>query len=54
MKHCTRFPSFNGPDYSKPIEIGHFFIVLQQALFQAISAFNASVSSLVGELRRQC
>ena len=52
MKHCTRFPLFNGPDYSKPIEIGHFFIVLQQALFQAISPFNASVSSLVGELRR--
>lgn len=32
MKHCTRFPSFNGPEYSKSVEVGHFFIVLQQAV----------------------
>lgn len=53
MQHGASFPSFNGPDYSKPIEIGHFFIVMQPALFQTISAFNASVSALVGDLRRQ-
>ena len=53
MQHGARFPSLNGPDCSIPIEIGRFFIVMHQALFQAISAFNASVSALVGELRLQ-
>ncbi len=53
MGHGATFPSFNGPDYSKPIEIGHFFIVMQPALFQAVSAFNASVGALVRDLRSQ-
>lgn len=53
MQHGAKFPCFNGPDFSRPIEIGHFFIVMQPALFQAMAAFNASVSALVGDLRRQ-
>lgn len=53
MQHGARFAGFNGPDFSRPIEIGHFFIVMQPALFQALSAFNASVSALVGDLRQQ-
>jgi len=53
MKHGATFPSFNGPDYSRPIEIGHFFIVMRPSLFQAIRAFNSTVSALVDDLRRQ-
>ena len=53
MQHGAKFPCFNGPDFSRPIEIGHFFIVMQPALFQALAAFNACVSALVGDLRRQ-
>ena len=53
MQHGAKFPCFNGPDFSRPIEIGHFFVVMQPALFQALAAFNASVSALVGDLRRQ-
>jgi ureidoglycolate dehydrogenase (NAD+) len=53
MQHGARMPCFNGPDYSTPIEIGHFFIVMQPAVFQTMAAFNASLSAFVGDLRGQ-
>jgi ureidoglycolate dehydrogenase (NAD+) len=53
MGHGATFPSFNGPDYTRPIEIGHFFLVMQPSLFQALSTFNASVGALVRDLRSQ-
>jgi ureidoglycolate dehydrogenase (NAD+) len=53
MQHGARMSCFNGPDYSKPIEIGHFFMVMQPALFQTMATFNASLNALVSDLRSQ-
>jgi LDH2 family malate/lactate/ureidoglycolate dehydrogenase len=53
MQHGARMACFNGPDYSTPIEVGHFFIVMQPAAFQALAAFNASIAALVDDLRSQ-
>lgn len=53
MGHGKTMASFNGPDFSKPIQIGHFFIVLSPAMFQTLSMFDARISSFVEDLRAQ-
>jgi ureidoglycolate dehydrogenase (NAD+) len=53
MGHGKTMASFNGPDFSKPIQIGHFFIVLSPAVFQALSAFDARISDFLADLRAQ-
>lgn len=51
MGHGATFAPFNGPDYSKPIPIGHFFLVLNPATFQALSLFDARIAAFLDDLR---
>lgn len=51
MGHSATLAPFGGPDYSQPIPIGHFFLVLKPEAFQALSAFDARVAAFLGDLR---
>lgn len=53
MEHGARLDPFGGPDYSKPIPVGHFFLVLNPATFQALSAFDERIGTFLGDLRSQ-
>ena len=51
MGHSATLAPFGGPDYSQPIPIGHFFLVLNPATFQALSVFDARVAAFLDDLR---
>lgn len=53
MGHGATFPSFGGPDFSRPIPIGHFFLIFDPKLFQPLAAFDDRLAALVGDLRSQ-
>jgi ureidoglycolate dehydrogenase (NAD+) len=53
MGHSATLASFGGPDYAKPIRVGHFFVVLNPAIFQALGAFDARIRDFLADLRRQ-
>lgn len=53
MGHGFTFPPLAGEDYGKPIPIGHFFLILNPAIFQALSAFDARVGGFLSDLRAQ-
>lgn len=53
MGHGATFPSFGGPDFSQPIPIGHFFLILDPRMFQPLAAFDERMAAFVGDLRSQ-
>ncbi len=53
MVHGAAMEPFGGPDYSRPIPIGHFFILLKPEIFQAAAAFDDRIGALLSDLRGQ-
>lgn len=53
MGHAITIPPLAGDDYSRPIPIGHFFLVLMPATFQALASFDARIGSFLADLRSQ-
>ena len=53
MGHGATFPSMGGPDFGEPIPLGHFFLILNPATFQALAAFDARVGAFLADLRGQ-
>jgi LDH2 family malate/lactate/ureidoglycolate dehydrogenase len=51
MGHGATFAPFGGPDYCRPIPIGHFFLILNPATFQALSMFDARIAAFLDDLR---
>ena len=40
-------------DYTQPMRVGHFFLVLAPALFQAVAVFDARIGAFLADLRAQ-
>ena len=53
MGHGATFPPMGGPDFGEPISLGHFFLILKPAAFQALAAFDARVGAFLADLRGQ-
>ncbi|HWJ75496.1 MAG TPA: Ldh family oxidoreductase [Kaistia sp.] len=53
MGHGHTLASFGGPDFAQPIRIGHFFIIMAPAVFQALSLFDARIASFLADIRAQ-
>lgn len=53
MGHGKTLAAFAGPDFARPIPLGHLFIVLSPGLFQALGAFEERVRAFVADLRAQ-
>lgn len=53
MGHGFTIEPLAGSDYSKPIPIGHFFLILNPAIFQAIASFDARIGAFLADLRSQ-
>ena len=53
MGHGNTFAPLFGGDITKPIPVGHFFIVLAPALFQTLAVFDARVAAFLADLRGQ-
>lgn len=46
-------PLAGAAGYDKPIPIGHFFLILNPTIFQALAAFDERVGAFLGDLRAQ-
>src|SRR5262249_19625590 len=53
MGHGVTIDPLAGSDYSKPIPIGHFFLILNPAIFEALASFDARVGAFLSDLRHQ-
>jgi LDH2 family malate/lactate/ureidoglycolate dehydrogenase len=53
MGHGATLAPMGGPNYSDPIPVGHFFLILNPAVFQALAAFDARVGAFLRDLRAQ-
>jgi LDH2 family malate/lactate/ureidoglycolate dehydrogenase len=53
MGHGFTIPPLGGDDYSKSIPIGHFFLILNPSIFQALGAFDERVGAFLEDLRAQ-
>ena len=53
MGHGATLAPFGGPDYSQPIQVGHFFLILNPATFQALATFDERVGAFLEHLRAQ-
>jgi ureidoglycolate dehydrogenase (NAD+) len=53
MGHGATLASFSGPDYAKPIRVGHFFLILNPSLFQALGDYDARIAAFLADLRHQ-
>ncbi|MDW6024012.1 Ldh family oxidoreductase [Mesorhizobium sp. BAC0120] len=53
MGHGFTIDPLAGTDYTKTIPIGHFFLILNPAIFQALATFDARVGAFLADLRRQ-
>ena len=53
MGHGFTIPPLAGDDYSVPIPIGHFFLILNPSVFQALAAFDSRVGAFLTDLRAQ-
>lgn len=53
MGHGFTIPKLAGDDYSKHIPMGHFFLILNPAIFQALAAFDGRVGAFLQDLRNQ-
>ena len=52
MGHGATLQKFGGPDYSTPIPIGHFFLILNPAAFEALALFDARIAAILADLRK--
>jgi len=53
MGHGATLAPMAGAGYDTPIPLGHFFLILNPAIFQALSVFDARVGAFLDDLRRQ-
>ncbi len=53
MGHGATLEPQGGPDYSRPIPLGHFFLLFAPTAFQALAAFDARVGAFLADLRVQ-
>lgn len=53
MRFGAQLELFGGPDFAKPIPIGHFFMILNPALFAPDGGFARTAQELVAALRAQ-
>jgi LDH2 family malate/lactate/ureidoglycolate dehydrogenase len=53
MGHGATLAPLGGPDYSRPIPLGHFFLVLDPGAFQALAVFDARIGAFLEDLRAQ-
>jgi ureidoglycolate dehydrogenase (NAD+) len=53
MGHGFTIPPLAGKDYSERVPIGHFFLLLNPATFQALSVFDARIGAFLKDLRAQ-
>jgi ureidoglycolate dehydrogenase (NAD+) len=53
MGHGATIDPLAGSHYDKPIPIGHFFLILNPSIFQAIASFDARIGAFLTDLRRQ-
>jgi LDH2 family malate/lactate/ureidoglycolate dehydrogenase len=53
MGHGRTLVAYHGPDTRSPARLGHMFIVLAPAMFQAAAAFDSRVSAFLTDLRDQ-
>jgi LDH2 family malate/lactate/ureidoglycolate dehydrogenase len=53
MGHGATFAPQGGPDFSQPIPLGHFFLILTPALFQGAEVFDARIGAMLRDLREQ-
>jgi LDH2 family malate/lactate/ureidoglycolate dehydrogenase len=53
MVHGFRRKSLGGPDFTTPVPIGHFFLVLKPGAFRSREAWLAMAGDLVADLRAQ-
>ena len=53
MGHGVTIDPLAGSDYGKPIPIGHFFLILMPAMFQAVASFDERIGAFLADLRRQ-
>lgn len=53
MGHGFTIDPMAGADYTKRIPLGHFFLILNPAIFQALAAFDARVGAFLADLRAQ-
>jgi LDH2 family malate/lactate/ureidoglycolate dehydrogenase len=51
MGHGATHAPLGGPDYSRPIRLGHFFMVFDPGTFQAPDAFGARIAAFLDDLR---
>lgn len=51
MGHGATHAPLGGPDYSRPIRLGHFFIVMAPDAFQSADVFGGRVSAFLDDLR---
>lgn len=51
MGHGATHAPLGGPDYSKPIRLGHFFVVMAPEAFAGADGFGARMSALLDDLR---
>ena len=53
MGHGFTIEPMAGGRYDRPIPIGHFFLILNPAIFQALAAFDERVGAFLNDLRSQ-
>ena len=53
MGHGHTLAAFGGPDFTRPIPIGHVFIVMAPAMFQALALFDARIAAFLADRRAQ-
>src|SRR5262245_14665571 len=53
MGHGATIDPFAGGHYDRPIPIGHFFLIMMPAMFQAVASFDARVGAFLADLRSQ-
>ena len=53
MGHGFTIDPLAGADYGKPIPIGHFFLILNPAIFQTLASFDARIGAFLADLRSQ-
>ena len=53
MGHGATFAPQGGPDFSEPIPLGHFFLILAPGIFQAAETFDSRIGAMLKDLRGQ-
>jgi ureidoglycolate dehydrogenase (NAD+) len=53
MGHGFTIDPMAGSDYGKPIPIGHFFLILNPSIFQALASFDERIGAFLSDLRGQ-